>query len=74
MLASERQKIVRESLNEALTEKERQVIKLTYWDGIGSIKEIAEIVGITPQAAKQCRYRAIKKLRNYLKLVNYELD
>jgi len=71
MLESERRKIVRESLNEALTEKEQQVIKLTYWDGIGSIKEIAAIMGITLQAAKQCRYRALKKLRNYPRLLTY---
>jgi RNA polymerase sigma factor (sigma-70 family) len=74
VLASESRRIVHESLEEALTEKERQVIKLTYWDGVESIKEIAAIMGITLQAAKQCRYRAIKKLRNYLKLVNYVLD
>lgn len=71
ILSEELTRMVHESLEQALTENERQVIKLTYWDGIKSLKEIAAIIGITPPAAKQCRYRAIKKLRNYLELVNY---
>ena len=71
ILSEELTRMVHESLEKALTEKERQVIQLTYWDGIESSQEIAAIMGITPQAAKQCRYRAMKKLRNYLTLVNY---
>jgi len=70
ILSEEQGRIIRESLEEALTENERQVINKTYWDGMSS-QEIANIMGITPQAAKQYRYRAIKKLRNYLKLVDY---
>jgi len=70
VLAEERRRVVYESLDEALTESERKVIILTYWQGM-SIREIADFMKITPQAAKQCRYRALKKLRNYPKLMNY---
>lgn len=70
LLDEERRRIVHESMDEFLTEREREVIILTYWQ-MKSIKEIADFMKITQQAAKQCRYRAIKKLRNCPKLINY---
>lgn len=70
VLDEEKRRIVYEALEKALTKSERRVIILTYWEGM-STEDIANFMRTTPQATKQCRYRAIKKLRNYPKLMNY---
>lgn len=45
-----------------LNEKEIEVLKLYYEDGL-TYKEIAVLMKIQPESARKIKYRAIKKLR-----------
>ncbi len=57
--------IIREAIG-SLSDEQREVMLLHKYEGL-SYKEIAEILGVTPESVKQRAYRAHMRLREILK-------
>lgn len=57
--------IIREAI-ESLSDEQREVMLLHKYEGM-SYKEIADILGVTPESVKQRAYRAHMRLREILK-------
>ncbi len=51
---------------ETLTEKQRLVIQLYYWENM-TVTEIAKVLGLTPARVSQIHSQAMVKIRKYLK-------
>ena len=56
-----------EDILKDLNETEREIIYLYYWEGYNQ-NEIADMLTLTPSNVRQIHSRAIKKLKNILKV------
>lgn len=56
---------------EALPEPDRQVLRLSAWDGL-EVTEIAAVIGITPSGVSSRLHRARRRLRDELAQVRGE--
>ena len=64
ILSAEREKIIRQAL-EKLSERERQIIEMTYWLGYPP-RKIAEVLEISPNHVSVILKRAKTNLKKYL--------
>ena len=55
-----------------LPDRQREILELFYFSEM-SMKQIAEIMKLTPQNVRVLAYRAKKQLREYMEVKGYEL-
>lgn len=55
-----------------LPDRQREILELFYFSEM-SMKQIAEIMKLTPQNVRVLAYRAKKQLREYMEVKEYEL-
>ena len=55
-----------------LPDRQREILELFYFSEM-SMKQIAEIMKLTPQNVRVLAYRAKKQLREYMEVKQYEL-
>jgi RNA polymerase sigma-70 factor (ECF subfamily) len=55
---------------ETLTDEERQIVRLRYWDDLSN-REVGDRLGATPTSIKGKSYRAVRKLADCMQLEQY---
>ena len=55
-----------------LPDRQREILELFYFSEM-SMKQIAEIMKLTPQNVRVLAYRAKKQIREYMEVKEYEL-
>ena len=71
MIRNEQKKMLYEAMLK-LPDRQREILELFYFSEM-SMKQIAEIMKLTPQNVRVLAYRAKKQLREYMEVKEYEL-
>ena len=71
LIRSEQKRFLYEAMLK-LPDRQREILELFYFSEM-SIKQIAEIMKLTPQNVRVLAYRAKKQLREYMEVKGYEL-
>ena len=71
LIRNEQKKMLYEAMLK-LPDRQREILELFYFSEM-SMKQIAEIMKLTPQNVRVLAYRAKKQLREYMEVKEYEL-
>ena len=71
LILNEQKKMLYEAMLK-LPDRQREILELFYFSEM-SMKQIAEIMKLTPQNVRVLAYRAKKQLREYMEVKEYEL-
>ena len=71
LILNEQKKMLYEAMRK-LPDRQREILELFYFSEM-SMKQIAEIMKLTPQNVRVLAYRAKKQLREYMEVKEYEL-
>ena len=71
VIRNEQKKMLYEAMLK-LPDRQREILELFYFSEM-SMKQIAEIMKLTPQNVRVLAYRAKKQLREYMEVKEYEL-
>lgn len=71
LIRNEQKKMLYEAMLK-LSDRQREILELFYFSEM-SMKQIAEIMKLTPQNVRVLAYRAKKQLREYMEVKEYEL-
>ena len=71
LIRNEQKKMLYEAILK-LPDRQREILELFYFSEM-SMKQIAEIMKLTPQNVRVLAYRAKKQLREYMEVKEYEL-